>query len=326
MKQVNVIIRANHRKTSENISVLQSTRSHLSYLKRQTDMYEFHSSNDLTESQFVQLLNKKQPFRLIVSPAKKCDMNLLVDKTIKTLCKYNNIKKLEYLSYIHYDTDHPHAHIIILPPKKKKDFKASGRFITECILPEINSYLTNIYGIRREEELKQEYISQINNIGQAKVDYDIKRICDCIREKTIDETGNYKKKIIYIYNKDKENKVESWKLPFIYKRINLLLDEKIGSFNKINRNYEFPENFIIKKIIKGKINKHLPYLPKDLDLNSVIFRKTPEKEVSLILSQIINKENHTLSRVVLTKNGQIELNEKKLRSALKEKEIAGRVI
>lgn len=308
MNNINVVIRTNNKFLDKKKNTIKQIRYHISYLKRHQDVLEFVSSG-LTETQFCQLLNNRQPQRMIISPAYRCNMKELVQVTINVICKYNNIKKLEYLAYIHYDTSHPHAHVIILPPKYKTNFKASGRFIQEAILPDVNRYLDKIYLPISEQEFKTNYINSVNNIGQAKVDYDILRLCD--RKKYYSQQNEI---VSLVYNKNKESKIEYWKIPYVHKRINNLIEENIGI--KTDTNIEFPSDFIFKKIIRGKLSKHIN-LPKNI-IGDIQLKKISEKEIDTVLSVIVDNEKHILSRVVKTVKGNYVLNEKKIKKSLTE--------
>ena len=301
MRRVNVIIRSDSRTIKKN-KINSVIRSHINYLKRNPSIYEVYSSG-LKEGQFLQLLNEKQPFRFIISPAEKCNMQDLVEETINTIKKYNNIRKLDYIAYAHYDTAHPHAHVMIIPPKYKTNFKASVSFMQNIVLPDINKYLEKIYEKKEESQLRLEYIEGINNQGQTKADYDIRRLCEL--NKTYSPAT-------YVYNALNENKLEAWKIPYIHRRIQTFLNEGIAYRNQTGA-IIFPYDFIYRKIIRGKLYQHLNNLPKDIDLNLITMRKTNQDNISKVLSEITNNEKKTISMVILTKNGEIELNEKKIR-------------
>lgn len=315
MKQVNVVIRTNNKKSQGRAKNKSSARSHMDYLHRHTDVLDLCSSG-LNKTQFIQLLNGRVPYRLIVSPAKPCDMKALVAKTVDTIRKYNCLKKLEYIAYIHHDTDHVHAHILILPPKKK-DFVATGRFIQEAVFPEVNAYLEQEFGKQTIEQQRQAYIDSANNVGQAKVDYDIRRLCNLDKQVVLDAHGKRKWVYNYIYNPAKERTIDSWKLDYVHNRINQLVNEGIADYDPKANRITFSGNFIMRKIVRGKIQEHLSSLPSSVDPNTVILRATPEKEIAEVLSLIERPEKHTMSRIVRTTRGTIELNEKKYRKTAK---------
>ena len=293
VKMVNVVIRAKKPVVKENS---RGMRIALNYLHRETDMYLRFSSTDLSDIEFCKTYANRQYWKLIVSPRKAVDPEQLLEKTIEGIEKFNRASQTKYIAYWHMDTQHPHLHFIICPSPNNKKFDLSISFITNYLYPYLNRWLGEVFGKVSLEVEKEEYELSINNIGQSRIDYDIKRCCDK------DKTGQY-----LVYSKEKEKKkIDSWKLPFIDQRIGVLKQD--GLCKIIGKDVVFLKDFIFQKVVKGKLYNH--NLTEE-ERKKIKAQNVRQEDIKRILSEV--KCKHITSMVVENKQGQLCYLEKKER-------------
>lgn len=281
---VNVVIRSTLPKTNIKENFEKSMRGYLNYLHREESLYMRYSSTDYTDVQFARVFGDRGHYRVIVSPALSCDMKELLEKTIDGIEKFNRIRKVDYVAYLHKDTEHPHLHIIVSIPKKsnkKKPFTLSAKFVEHYLYPYVNNYLNEIFGVETEEEEKRAYALSVNNQGQSMIDYDIKRNCDI--------KGKY-----LVYNEEKEKKkTPLWKVPFIKQRIKILQENELCAY--IKDKFVFLKDFIYRKILLGKLQYHKNKL-NGIKMSDIKPYNVSKKNLKRILS--IEEFRNTTSYVV----------------------------
>lgn len=282
----------------------KSTTCEINYLHRQ-DAEVYLSEGLKNNKQFVQSCNGNSPYRVILSPKNKCNMKELLDVFVSSVKKFNNRRSLKYVAYVHYDTDHPHIQMLIAPPKPDKNlpFDISSAFVQKAVMPEIDQYLEKIQGKQTQEDIKHEYHIGIENEGQCRADYDIKRMC----KKTESEN-------VLVFHPEKLENLESWKLDDIQKRIGKLAEDNL-CYEKEGK-LLFDADFIQKKIWYGKIRtKHKKTLEKhpEIKIEEITVQKLPKAQTEQELSIVEDKEKHAVSHLVKSAEGKIYFYETKKR-------------
>ena len=269
--------------------------SSIRYLKRREGGYSVICSDDIEANEYIVLNKKGKSQCLIISPERECDLSSIVKKTISYIKKSTNAQ-IHFIAYIHTDTDHSHIHLIITFPKTSKS-KITEPFVRTYLYPYLKREIEKEVGKRSEEEEREYYKESVYNDSTSIVDYDIKRLC------VLDKTRQYR-----VYVKEKENKVEEWKKPYIKKRIEIL---KNRGYCAERKGYTiFLKNFIPMQIRKRRLKDFENV--KDIDEKKVICKYIKKEDRVEIIDKKENK--FIISYLARGKDNNIYLFEEKRRS------------
>lgn len=305
----------------------------LNYLKRQDDVCLRVSNNSISDDYLKEYArNKNVIYYLLISTEQIYDFDLmqeLTEECIYFIRTKNNLKVLNYVSYIHNDTDNSHFHCIIVPPlrkchKKKKneeDFDLSLSFCKNRLLPYLNLVLDNKLGEKTEGEYIHDYKNCVLKNTATRIDFDILKLSSPSND--INKPENRDKYIIFKDFSLQNKKIEEWKKPYILNRLDVLIEdgfaEKIVNENSNLTSYVLLKDFIKRKIFKGKVDYHLDKITKEeskkvIQKSIVGFRKEDVKEV------ISKKETgkHIFSYILKMMDGNLVYLEAKNRVSEKD--------
>jgi len=129
-------------------------------------------------------------FRFIISPenAHKLDLTSYVKEVVEQM-ETDLGTKLEYVAVNHYNTDNPHAHVIISGKDSNgKDLVISKDYISNGVRNRACEIANSHLGLRSELEIKNGITKDIDRLAFTQLDRDLKKILTKSHDNCVDLT------------------------------------------------------------------------------------------------------------------------------------------
>jgi type IV secretory pathway VirD2 relaxase len=122
-------------------------------------------------------LGEKHQFRIIVSPEDGGDLDLTqyVRRLVSTV-ERDLGRKLEWAAVNHYDTDHPHAHLVIRGVDQEgRELRLDRAYISRGLRWRAQELATQELGPRHEFEIRRAYVKEVDQERFTSLDREIER-------------------------------------------------------------------------------------------------------------------------------------------------------